>query len=415
MASSETILLFVLLQILGLTQLCVVSAYWLMAPNNILTTQRLDPIVTPGEVSAHVHSVLGGSGFGLSVNTSILQESECTSIPIQEDKSNYWFPQLYFQKNDGSFASVSGNAVIDYLFSDSANVTTPFPNNFRMLSGDTTLRTLNASSFAQQAVTFLCLQFSGTSSRYNELPVGVSCPAGIRSQINFPSCWDGKNIDSEDHKSHVAFLSTGPDNGTCDDPRYPVTLPRIFMEVYWISQDFEDQRDQALTPSQPFVFANGDPTGYGYHADFVNGWEDGVLQKAISGCNCNPYGDPSCCVDAGIFTFNQTRQCFISNTVDEPVLGNLSTLPGANPVQAPCFESYIATSTPVILAPVYTYVASASIQLPSGTLATSATVTLATQTAVGTCIWKGAGSLSRNVSTCLRIAAALVHLFWFFV
>lgn len=36
--------------------------------------------------------VLGGSGFGLNVNTSILQESECTSIPIQEDKSNYWFP-----------------------------------------------------------------------------------------------------------------------------------------------------------------------------------------------------------------------------------------------------------------------------------------------------------------------------------
>lgn len=147
----------------------------------------------------------------------------------------------------------------------------------------------------------------------------------------------------------------------------------------------------------------------------MNGWEDGVLQKAISGCNCNPYGDPSCCVDAGIFTFNQTRQCFISNTVDEPVLGNLSTLPGANPVQAPCFESYIATSTPVILAPVYTYVASASIQLPSGTLATSATVTLAAQTAVGTCIWKGAGSRSRNVSICLQIAAALVHLFWFFV
>ncbi|KAJ3809253.1 hypothetical protein F5876DRAFT_44268 [Lentinula aff. lateritia] len=391
--------------------------------DNILTTQRLDPIVTPGEVSAHVHSVLGGSGFGLNVNTSILQESECTSIPIQEDKSNYWFPassslarSAYRQFNAHENSSCIFSEY--YLFSDFANVTTPFPNNFRMLSGDTTLRTLNASSFAQQAVTFLCLQFSGTSNRYNELPVGVSCPAGIRSQINFPSCWDGKNIDSEDHKSHVAFLSTGPDNGTCDDPRYPVTLPRIFMEastVYWICQDFEDQRDQALTPSQPFVFANGDPTGYGYHADFVNGWEDGVLQKAISGCSCNPYGDPSCCVDAGIFTFNQTQQCFISNTVDEPVLGNLSTLPGANPVQAPCFESYIATSTPGILVPVYTYVASASIQLPSGTLATSATVTLATQTAVGTCIWKGAGSLSRNVSTCLRIAAALVHLFWFFV
>ncbi|KAJ3991522.1 hypothetical protein F5050DRAFT_1581285, partial [Lentinula boryana] len=205
---------------------------------------RMDPIVSPGEVSSHVHSgksskillsgtkstshaiVLGGSGFGLNVNTSILQGSDCTSIPVQEDKSNYWFPQLYFQRNDGSFTSVSGNAVID-----TSNSTTAFPNNFRMLSGDTTLRTLNASSFAQQAVTFLCLQFSGTSNRYNELPIGVSCPAGIRSQINFPSCWDGKNIDSEDHKTHVAFLSTGPDNGTCDDPQFPVTLPRIFMEV----------------------------------------------------------------------------------------------------------------------------------------------------------------------------------------
>ncbi|KAE9400895.1 hypothetical protein BT96DRAFT_1095870 [Gymnopus androsaceus JB14] len=267
----------------------------------------MDPVVNPGEVSTHVHA---GYGFALEVNTSILQQSKCTSIPIQEDKSNYWFP-VSSLPNNGSFTSVSGNAArcsfgADYLFSDTVN-TTAFPNDFRMLSGDTTLRTLNASSFAQQAITFLCLQFSGPSNRYNELPVGVSCPAGIRSQINFPSCWDGKNLDSEDHRSHVAFLSTGPDNGTCNDPRYPVTFPRIFMEVWWTTQDFESQRDQAMTPSQPFVFANGDPTGYGYHADFAMGWEDGVLQKAISGCTCNPFGDPTCCVDAGIFTFNPER------------------------------------------------------------------------------------------------------------
>ncbi|KAJ4481131.1 hypothetical protein J3R30DRAFT_3287236 [Lentinula aciculospora] len=395
--------------------------------DNILTTQRLDPIVSPGEVSSHVHSgntlylVLGGSGFGLNVNTSILQGSDCTSLPIQEDKSNYWFPQLYFQKNDGSFTSVSGNAVMyvlrpHYLFSDNPNSTTAFPNDsLTFIAGDTTLRTLNPSSFAQQAITFLCLQFSGTSNRYNELPIGLSCPAGIRSQINFPSCWDGTNIDSEDHKSHVAFLSTGPDNGTCDDTRYPVTLPRIFMEVYWITQAFDDQREQALTPSQPFVFANGDPTGYGYHADFVNGWKDGILQKAISGCNCNPYGDPTCCVDSGIFTFNQTQQCYISDTVNEPVLGNLSTLPGANPVQAPCFESYVATSTPAILTPIYTYTATASTPLLSGTIATSATVTEATQTALRTCIWKGAASRIWDMSMSLCGTVALVHMLWFLV
>ncbi len=64
-------------------------------------------------------------------------------------------------------------------------------------------------------------------------------------------------------------------------------------------------------------FSNGDPTGYGYHADFFNGWESGVLQKAINECHCNPYGDPSCCVAAGTFTIDQDARCFVSNTIDE--------------------------------------------------------------------------------------------------
>ena len=99
-----------------------------------------------------------------------------------------------------------------------------------MISGDPYLRTYDAKSFAQKAITYLCLDFSGTSVRYNELPP-VACPSGIRAEINFPSCWDGKNVDSADHKSHVAFLSGGPDSGSCTDPKFPVTLPRIFMEA----------------------------------------------------------------------------------------------------------------------------------------------------------------------------------------
>ena len=78
--------------------------------------------------------------------------------------------------------------------------------------GDSTLRTYSNTS-AQKAITFLCLDFSGTSVTYNSLPP-TTCPDGVRSQIvssfyiiipkrwqifkkwkikqNFPSCWDGK-------------------------------------------------------------------------------------------------------------------------------------------------------------------------------------------------------------------------------
>uniref|UniRef100_A0A0W0G435 DUF1996 domain-containing protein n=1 Tax=Moniliophthora roreri TaxID=221103 RepID=A0A0W0G435_MONRR len=395
------------------------SGYWLMGANNILTTQRIDPITNPGTVATHVHAVLGGSNFGLNLSTSWLRQSQCTSIPIAEDKSNYWFPQLYFQWRDGSFTSVDGNAVIRsyYLFSDAPNSTTAFPEDFRMLSGDPNLRTLDPASFAQQAITYICLNFDGVSSKHNELPVWKSCPSGIRSQVNFPSCWDGENVDSPDHRSHVAFLSTGPDNGTCNDPQYPYTLPRIFLEVYWITQPFEDHRNEAMTPSQPFVyvytvfidvhrtylhlsFAHGDPTGYGNHADFFNGWDEGALEKAIAHCTCNPYGDPTCCASQGLFTFNQSAQCYISDRFDEVVKGNISVLPGANPVQATCYEEYVDNGTPAVLAPVYTYTTTTQgAALPRGTIVSEAVASNARQIASGRCIRTGSARKNKVVAS----------------
>ncbi|KAJ7036815.1 hypothetical protein C8F04DRAFT_917588, partial [Mycena alexandri] len=325
---------------------------------DVITTERIDPIVSPGQVAGHVHTIMGGSNFRLSTNTSFLRQSECTSSPIKEDNSNYWAPTLYFQWKNGSFTSVSGNPVIvDYLFSDTPGVTTPFPDDFRMISGTPTLRSYNGSDYAQQAVTFLCLDFSGTTTKYNQLPENVDCPSGIRAQINFPSCWDGVNSDSVDHKSHVAYLSGGPDSGTCADKKYPKTLPRIFMEMYLDTAGLYAQRSEAMNPAQPFVYAMGDPTGYGYHADFMMGWKAGVLQNVVDKCHCNEFGDPTCCSDAGIFTFQQGGTCRITKAIDETTTGTLPSLPGNNPV-VPLngkASNLVAPVTPAFIEPVYAY------------------------------------------------------------
>jgi len=307
------------------------QAYWLMAATNNLVTERLDPIVNPGAVSAHVHTVVGSSSFSPNITTASLRDSKCTSIPIAEDRSVYWFPPLYFQWKNGSVSSVDVGVVIYYLFSETPGVTTAFPNDFRMISGTPSLRSYNASSYAQQAVTFLCLNYQTGTTRHNELPA-AQCPDGVRTQINFPSCWDGKNVDSSDHKSHVSFLSGGPDSGGCNDPKFPVVLPRIFMEGYWDVNPFYKHINEAKNTSQPFVFSHGDPYGYGYHADFANGWESGVLQGAVDKCHCNIYGDPTCCFDAGIFTKSDKTTCSITSQVDEQVIGTLNALPGNNPV-----------------------------------------------------------------------------------
>ncbi len=82
-------------------------------------------------------------------------------------------------------------------------------------------------------------------------------------QVYFPMCWDGVNVDSPDHKSHVSY----PDryNGGDCPATHPVRLPGLFYEAFYSVDQFPHGQG-----TQPFVLANGDPTGYGFHGDFVS-------------------------------------------------------------------------------------------------------------------------------------------------
>lgn len=319
--------------VLLLGALNVVNAYFLLGLGS-LGQERADPIVNPGApFSAHVHNIFGSSKFGPSVTSDILRQGKCTSSPIAEDNSNYWVASLYFKWKNGTYSNVNGGAVVYYLFPDPPNTgVVAFPDNFRMVSGTPSLRTYTNSS-AQKAVTFLCLNFNGVSKRYNHLPSGVQCPSGTRAEINFPSCWNGKDLDSSDHKSHVDFLSEGPDKGSCLDPRFPVRIPRLFMEVYYDTGSWIAHYQEAMNPDQPFVLSMGDCTGYGHHGDFYNGWKEHVLQNAIDNCGCTiqGFGDPTCCGNKGVFTYrSQTPSCSLETVLSEQVLGNLPQLPGSN-------------------------------------------------------------------------------------
>nr|GAT52519.1 predicted protein [Mycena chlorophos] len=405
--------------LLAATALSGTNAYFLFSMSNILATERLDPIVSPGKVSGHTHTIIGGSNFRATTNTSFMRESLCTTSPIKEDKSNYWAPTLYFQWKNGSFSSVTGNPLYanvphvllalklslcraDYLFSDTPGVTTPFPDNFRMLSGDPTLRTYNSSSFAQQAITFLCLNFDGTSTKFNQFPQ-QSCPSGVRAQINFPSCWNGVDADSADHKSHVAFLSTGPDSGTCTDPAFPKTLPRVFMEMYLDTVTWDAFRSEAMNPTQPYVYAMGDPTGYGYHADFIMGWESGVLENVFNSCSCTSaaFGDPTCCGTQGVFTYETGGSCLITKEVDETVTGTLLKLPGNNPVlqagqTAPAVQDVV---TPPFIEPVFAYTGTSPSQTGNVVGSASTSVVASGSTATGGASTSSSGSSSSGSSS----------------
>lgn len=52
-----------------------------------------------------------------------------------------------------------------------------------LILGDPTTRTFNETSFAQQAISFKCLNFEGESPSTNWMPRWEDCPAGIRAQV----------------------------------------------------------------------------------------------------------------------------------------------------------------------------------------------------------------------------------------
>jgi hypothetical protein len=203
----------------------------------------------------------------------------------------YWRPSLYWNGNGTGFYRVpEQRSKIYYKFGDGenwANVT-GFPEDFSMIAGFPNKR---AHDDNLAGVRWGCHQPDGRDDKIfaNGFPTGFqSCKYGFASEVTFPSCWDGKKIDPNIPHAHMAYPSKG---GGIGIEKCPIThragrFPTVFIEFWYDISPFDEQYD---SDTSPWAISNGDSTGYGFHADFMNGWEKGVLEKAIQekgGCNC---------------------------------------------------------------------------------------------------------------------------------
>ena len=260
----------------------------------------------------------------------------CTTCFVKGDHSNYWIPHLYYQHADGSVESVDqvGSASMYYFNEPSrlgaGETVESFPNGLRMFAGDPNKRTLGTDN-ESKAINYKCLDYSGTPTDSAGFP-DHDCPNGFRAEVTYPSCWDGKNLDSSDHKSHMAYPTASFEGGSCPSshPHHMVTLKVEFIF---------DTHKFAGWSTNPFVWSSGDPTGYGLHADYVMGWEDGLLDSAVEQChdnfgvlaNCPPFAGRLPPTDQ---TFANPGTCTVQDYVNEDVGGTLSKLPGCNGIDA---------------------------------------------------------------------------------
>jgi len=298
-----------------------------------LTLQRADPIVNPGVAGAHVHSVIGGNAFQRTMGPKDALKANSTTCDKAIDHSNYWVPQLYHMREDKMWEMVRfyHSAVYYQLracnyapnIKNCANSPIPmaFPDGFRMVAGDAYRRTQNNSDLAQKAVHIMCL-FDGGSTQYYGFPPR-QCNI-MRAEVYFPSCWDGQNLDSVDHKSHVSYPAIGDFNGGVCPESHPVALFSIFFEFFFDTSTYKD--------FNRFAFANGDPTGYGFHGDFVMGWTNRTLlqtahRDCVTAASCPKLGDQAPAPRPLIFPAIYEEEIGMH--------GPIASLPGNNPVVWP--------------------------------------------------------------------------------
>ncbi|CAP60866.1 uncharacterized protein PODANS_0_510, partial [Podospora anserina S mat+] len=199
--------------------------------------------------------------------------STCTSCQFTEDFSNYWTAVMFFRARNGTFKRVpqiaqngmegTNGGMVVYYMSDALFDTaqkskvTAFKPGFRMLS---------QASRAPEYISF----------------PPTPCRGGIMANHRFPTCWDGVNLDSPNHRDHVAYPETGTfeSGGRCP-ASHPVRLPQILLETVWDTRAFNNKEDWPADGSQPFFWSSGDGSGFANHADYVFGWEGDSLQRAM--------------------------------------------------------------------------------------------------------------------------------------
>lgn len=189
--------------------------------------------MAPGQTSAHNHEFFGNrtTNKDSTYDSMIGQATTCST---RDDTAGYWVPTLL----DGNQVIRAQSLLIYYRGCNFGPVCKtaagrhiePFPADLRMISDNV---------------------------------VPPTDPKNII--VQFPQCWDGVNLDSPDHRSHMAFAS-----GSGCPSSHPVRVPFITEVVRY-----------PVTVAGKTLSSGPMST---MHADFWNTWDQDALTSLTERC-----------------------------------------------------------------------------------------------------------------------------------
>ncbi|WAX80406.1 DUF1996 domain-containing protein [Streptomyces sp. KMM 9044] len=247
-------------------------------------------IVAPGVDNGahHTHDYVGNQG-----NTAFASDDDlanaATTCENQADKSTYYWPVLRLQDGTQEFdagdlgGGAEGNvgkilkasqAEIKFVGNKQGDVVA-MPRFIRIITGDAKAFT---NGLANANTSFSCTGFEDrqVTDKY------VLCPEG--SQVvrtsNFQSCWDGQNIDSANHRDHVAFVQQ---DGSC--PNGFQAIPQLQIRLVYDVPAPTIENGQVQNPYAVDGFPEQLHKPITDHNDFINIMDENLMNEVVTCIN----------------------------------------------------------------------------------------------------------------------------------
>jgi hypothetical protein len=243
-----------------------------------------DPIVFPGLPGAsHMHSFVGNKAVTANTAAEDLTRFTATTCKPVQDHSAYWVPTLYDAATGRPVETTGFRVYYRSMMSSSAGQQ-PMPTGLRMISGDATKRQPTPRGAQGQ---FYCAFYGpgdldGVARSSNGNWPICGGDATLHFMLQFPDCWDGKHLDSPNHKDHVRHGS-----GNACPASHPVKIPAITFDIqygakgtqqgYYLSSDKEGRSASSM------------------HGDAFVVWDPATMNKRTKNCiaqrrTCDNYG-----------------------------------------------------------------------------------------------------------------------------
>jgi hypothetical protein len=246
--------------------------------------------VFPGQPGkSHLHLFFGNTGVDAnSTAASLFSSGNSTCRGGTINRSSYWVPALIDTRTgvplaplfESNFYYKTGTAVAPSALAE-------LPVGLRMIAGDAKGTPANPSTGAL----YSCVWPTGNSNWSNSIQ--RDCPGGSGAWlivgVDFPQCWDGVNLDSPDHKSHMAQpVGGGPDgrdfanNHMVCPATHPVALPAIAYQILYAVPKTGDTAFWRLASDN---YDASQPAGFSGHGDYFMAWKPEIVKTWTQRCD----------------------------------------------------------------------------------------------------------------------------------